>query len=72
MGLTDKASQADDFNNTREAELKRLKHTVMGLTESYNRDTRSHFTDHVISSNELSTHYIGFPSVDILNAALNI
>ena len=29
---------------------------------------RSHFTDHVISSNELCNHYTGFLSVDILNA----
>ena len=29
---------------------------------------RSHFTDHVISSNELCNHYTGFPSVDVLNA----
>ena len=28
---------------------------------------RSHFTDHVISSNELCNRYTGFPSVDVLN-----
>ena len=51
-GLTDKESQTDDFNVIR---------------ESYNENVRSHFTDHVISSNELCNHYTGFPSVVALN-----
>ena len=51
-GLTDKGSQTDDFNVIR---------------ESYNKNVRSHFTDHVISSNELCNHYTGFPSVVALN-----
>ena len=66
--LTDKASQTDDLNNTLEVELKRLKHSVKELRESYGKNMRSHFTDHVISSNELCNHYTGFPSVDALNA----
>ena len=66
--LTDKASQTDDLNNTLEVELKRLKHSVKELRESYGKNMRSHFTDQVISSNELCNHYTGFPSVDVLNA----
>ena len=72
-GFTDKASQTIDFNNTQEVEFKRLKHSVKELRESYDKNMRSHFTDHVISSNELFNHYTGFPSVDVLNAeSLNI
>ena len=63
-----KASQTDDFNNTQEIELKRLKHSIKELRESYDKNMRSHFTDHVISSNELCNHYTGFSSVDVLNA----
>ena len=67
-GLIDKASQTIDFNSTQGDELKRLKHSVKELRESYDKNMRSHFTDHVISSNELCNHYTGFLSVDILNA----
>ena len=63
-----KASQRDDFNNTQEIELKRLKHSIKELRESYDKNMRSHFTDHVISSNELCNHYTGFSSADVLNA----
>ena len=45
-----------------------MKHSVKELTESYDKNMRSHFTDHVISSNELCNRYTGFPSVDVLNA----
>ena len=62
-----KASQTDDFNNTQKSELKRLKHSIKELRESYDKNMRSHFTD-VISSNELCNHYTGFSSVDVLNA----
>ena len=67
-GLTDKASQTDDINNALKVELKRLKHSVKELRESYGKNMRSHFTDHVIFSNKLCNHYTGFPSVDVLNA----
>ena len=67
-GLTYKPSQTDDLNNTLEVELKRLKHSVKKLRESYDKNMRSHFTDYVISSNGLCNHYTGFPSVDVLNA----
>ena len=70
-GLTDKAgsySQTNDLNNTLEVELKALKHSVKELRESYGKNMRSHFTDQVISSNELCNHCTGFPSVDVLNA----
>ena len=70
-GLTDKAgsySQTNDLNNTLEVELKALKHSAKELRESYGKNMRSHFTDQVISSNELCNHYTGFPSVDVLNA----
>ena len=61
-GLTDKSSHTDDFNNTQEeVELKILKNSVKELRESYDKNMRSHFTDHVISSNELCNHYTGFP-----------
>ena len=52
-GITDKPSQAVDFNNTQDDEPKRLKHSVKELRESYDKNMPSHFTDHVISSNEL-------------------
>ena len=67
-GLTYKPSQTDDLNNTLEVELKRLKYSVKELRESYDKSMRSHFTDHVISSNELFSHYTGFSSVGVLNA----
>ena len=63
-----KASQTDDFNNTQEIELKRLKHSIKELRESYDKNMRSHFADHVISLNELCNYYTGFSSVDVLNA----
>ena len=69
-GLTDKAgsySQTNDLNNTLEVELKALKHSVKELRESYGKNMRSHFTDQVISSNELCHHYTGLLSVDVLN-----
>ena len=68
--LTDKAgsySQTNDLNNTLEVELKALKHSVKELRESYGKNMRSHFTDQVISSNELCHHYTGLLSVDVLN-----
>ena len=68
LGLTDKASQTDDVNNILEVEPKGLKHSVKELRESYGKNMRSHFTDHVIFSNKLCNHYTGFPSVDVLNA----
>ena len=43
-GFTDKASQTDDLNNTLEVELKRLKHSVKELRESYGKNMQSHFT----------------------------
>ena len=55
-------------NKTLEVELKRLKHLVKELRASYGKNMRLHFTDHVISSNELCNHYTGFSSVDVLNA----
>ena len=67
-GLTDKASRTVDFNKTQEDELKRLKHSVQKSSENYGKNMWSHFTDHVISSNELCNHYTGVPSVDVLNA----
>ena len=66
--VIDKSSQTDDLDNTLKVELKRLKHLVKELRESYSKNMRSHFTDHVIFSNELCNHYTGFPSVDVLNA----
>ena len=42
--LTDKASQTDDLNNSLEVELKRLKHSVKELRESYGKNMQSHFT----------------------------
>ena len=48
--------------------IKELRNSVKELRESYDKNMRSHFTDHVISSNELCNHYTGFPSVDVLNA----
>ena len=65
--VIDKSSQTDDLNNTLEVELKKLKHLVKELRESYSKNMRSHFTDPVIFSNELCNHYTGFPSVDVLN-----
>ena len=67
-GLTDKASQTNDLSNTLEVKLKRLKHSVKELIESYSKNMQSNFTDQVISSNELCNHYAGLPSVDVLNA----
>ena len=69
--LTDKASQTDDLNNTLEVELKRLKHSVKELRESYGKNMRSHFTDHVISSNELCNHYAGCIIHLIINHHIN-
>ena len=40
--LTDKASQTDDLNNTLEVKLKRLKHSVKELRESYGKN------DHIL------------------------
>ena len=67
-GFTDNPSQTDGLNNDLEVDLKRLKYSVKELREGYCKNMRSHFTDHVISSNKLCNHYTGFPSVDVLNA----
>lgn len=47
-GLHDKASHTYVFNNTQEADFKRLTNSVKELKESCDKNKQSYFTDHVI------------------------
>lgn len=61
---SDKQRKTDDNSVQDAVEIKRLKE----LVKTYEKNMRSHFMDHVLSSDNMCNHYTGFPSVNVLNA----